>query len=440
MSPFRPYPLFSTPDTTSAASPDTASPNAASPTLADVFRRYGDTYLATHSVTAQQRQVMDAIRHCRTFELGYHLDLCSHCGHTEIRPNSCGNRHCPACQGKDRVEWVEARMQELLPVSYFHVVFTLPDTIYPFCLYNQRVVYDLLFHSAAETLQTFGRDPQWLGAETMGFFGVLHTWGQTMSCHPHCHFVVPAGGVDANGEWVWPVYTENRFLFPVHALAKVYRGKFIAGLKRAYVRGELQFPGALSALATNEAFEAWLDEMVSKNWVVYAKAPFAGPEQVVRYVSRYTHRVAISNQRILSIDDGVIRFTYKNYKNKENCEHAEELWEEMELPVEEFIRRFLHHVLPSGYHRIRYYGLLSGGQKHRLQAIWEELVFEEEQPTPEVSVTPWFGLPCPACDIGCLETLLVVNRRGQVVYRNPRPTRVVAMDWDRLGLEGWDTS
>ena len=235
-------------------------------------------------------------------------------------------------------------------------------------------------------------------------------------------------------------YTEHQFLFPVHALAKVYRGKFIAGLKRASATGDLQFPGDLAKLAEESGFEAWLDEMVSKNWVVYAKAPFAGPEQVVRYVSRYTHRVAISNQRILSMDEGVIRFTYKNYKKQDDGAWAEELWEEMELPAEEFIRRFLQHVLPSGYHRIRYYGFLSGGQKHRWQALWEALVFEEEQPTPEISVSPWLGLPCPACDIGFLEVLVVVNRRGQVVYTNPHPTRVMAMDWDRLGVEGWDTS
>lgn len=435
MSPFRPQPLFTSPESASADASE-----APSPTLADVFRRYGDVYLATHAVTAHQRRVMDAIRHCRTFEMGYHVDVCTHCGHTEIRPNSCGNRHCPACQGKDRVEWVEARLKDLLPVSYFHVVFTLPDTIYPFCLYNQNIVYDLLFHSAADTLKTFGRDPQWLGAETMGFFGVLHTWGQTLSCHPHVHFVVPAGGVDANGEWVWPVFPEHRFLFPVHALAKVYRGKFIAGLKQAYANGTLQFPGDLAPLADEDDFEAWLDAMVSKNWVVYAKAPLAGPEQVVRYVSRYTHRVAISNQRILSMDDGVIRFTFKNYKKQAECETVEELWEEMELPAEEFIRRFLHHVLPSGYHRTRYYGFLSGGQKHQWQAVWEELVFEEECHPPEIDVQSWLGLPCPACEFGWLEVQVVVNRQGHVVYTNPHPPRLTAIDWDRLGVDGWDTS
>jgi len=331
-------------------------------------------------------------------------------------------------------------MQELLPVSYFHVVFTLPDTIYPFCLFNQRVVYDLLFHSAAETLQIFGRDPQWLGAEKMGFFGALHTWGHTLSCHPHVHFVVPAGGIDAHGEWVWPTYTEQHFLFPVHALATVYRGKFIAGLKKAFVNKELQFPGELEVLKSSEAFEAWLDEMVSKNWVVYAKAPFSGPAQVVRYVSRYTHRVAISNQRILSMDDGVIRFTYKNYKKKHEREQTEELWEEMELPANEFIRRFLQHVLPPSYHRIRYYGFLSGSQKHQLRAIWEELVFEEEQMPPEVTVTPWGGIPCPKCPTGIMEVLLIVNGRGQVVYATAQPERRSVVDWERLGVDGWDTS
>jgi hypothetical protein len=417
-----------------------SSPEAVSPTLADVFRRYWDAYLCEHRVPKQHRKVVDAILHCRTFERGYHVDVCTHCGHTEIRPNSCRNRYCPTCQGKDRIEWVEARMHDLLPVSYYHVVFTLPEKIYPFCLSNQKVVYDLLFHSAAETLKTFGRDEQWLGAEKMGFFGVLHTWGQTLSCHPHLHFVVPAGGVDASGEWVWPRYEENDFLFPVFAVAQVFRGKFIAGLKQAYANGALAFPGDLEGFAEEEAFEEWLDQLVSKNWVVYAKAPFGGPASVVKYVSRYTHRVAISNQRILSIEDDTIRFSYKNYTKQEDCEQVEELWEEMALPAEEFMRRFLHHILPPGYHRIRYYGFLSGSQKAQLQAAWAALVFEEERKVPEVSVTPWAGMPCPACEIGLLEIVLVVNGRGQVVYSNTAAERLAAVPWERLGLKGWDTS
>jgi hypothetical protein len=435
MSPYLPAPP-SIPEESEGSSP---SPTV-SPTLAEVFRRYGEAYLATHAVTAQQRKVMEAIRQCRTFARGYHVDVCVACGHAELRPNSCGNRHCPTCQGKDRVEWVEARMKELLPVAYFHVVFTLPGSIYPLCLYNQKIVYDLLFHSAAETLKTFGRDPQWLGADQMGFFGVLHTWGQTLSCHPHVHFVVPAGGVDGHGEWVWPTYTENHFLFPVHALAKVYRGKFIAGLKQAYHTGDLTFPGDLSELAETEAFEAWLDEMVSKNWVVYAKAPFSGPAQVVKYVSRYTHRVAISNQRLLSMEEGRIRFTYKNYQKKGKGETYEELWEEMELPADEFIRRFLHHILPPGYHRIRYYGFLSGSQKDALHAIWEELVVEEEQGLPEVTMTPWLGRPCPQCDLGVLAVALVVNARGQVVYEDRDLLEIFSVTGSRLDVAGWDTS
>jgi hypothetical protein len=252
--------------------------------------------------------------------------------------------------------------------------------------------------------------------------------------------VVPAGGVDASGEWVWPRYEENDFLFPVFAVAQVFRGKFIAGLKQAYANGELAFPGELEGVAEEEAFEAWLDQLVSKNWVVYAKAPFGGPASVVKYVSRYTHRVAISNQRILSIEEGVIRFSYKNYRKHEDGEQGEELWEEMALPAEEFIRRFLHHILPPGYHRIRYYGFLSGSQKAQLQAVWAELVFEEEQKVPDVRVTPWTGMPCPACEIGILEIVLVVNGRGQVVYSNSEAERLAAVPWERLGLEGWDTS
>jgi len=406
-------------------------------TLGDIFRQYGDAYMATHSLTKQQRKVIEAIRTCRTFKAGWHVDACSTCGHAEARPNSCGNRHCPLCQGKNRFDWVAARVHDLLPVQYYHAVFTLPDRIFPFCLYNQKVVYDLLFHSAAETLKAFGKDEQWLGAEKMGFFGVLHTWGQPLNPHPHVHFDVPAGGLDEGGEWVWPTYTENNFLFPVHGLSKVFCGKFIAGLKQAYEDGELEFPGQLAALEEKEAFEAWLDALVSKNWVVYAKAPFSGPLQVLRYVSRYTHRVAISNSRIVSIEDGVIRFSYKNYKKQkeEKCDSYEELWEEMELPVETFMLRFLYHVLPKGYHRIRYYGFLSGSQKAVCQQAWEELVFEEECGLPDVgegAQNTWKGMPCPACEDGVMVTVIVVNKHGRIIFGKPL---VLAQLLPQLGLD-----
>lgn len=413
-----------------AAKTEIVAPTIVSPTLADIFCCYGDGYVRTHSVPTQHQQVMEAIRKCRSFELGYHIDVCPQCGHSEARPNSCGNRHCPACQGKNRWDWVNGRVKDLLPVPYYHLVFTLPDKIFPLCLYNQKLIYDLLFHSAAETLKSFGRDPQWLGAK-MGFFGVLHTWGQTLVSHPHVHFVVPGGGIDAAGKWVWPKYRENNFLFPVHALAQVFRGKFIEGLKQAYQDGELHFPGQLSELQTEESFEPWLDDLVSKNWVVYSKAPFGSAEAVVRYVSRYTHRVAISNSRILSIDNGVIRFTFKNYKNKDECESYEELWEEMELEADEFIRRFLYHVLPQGYHRIRYYGFLSGSQKEVLHQIREELVVEEQCGIPEVTLNNWEGLVCPVCEVGVMKTALIVDRHGQVVYIEPelfKKARAISTD------------
>jgi hypothetical protein len=404
-----------------------------SPTLGDIFRHYGDAYLASHAVTDRQRKVIEAIRTCRTFQAGWHVDVCPTCGHAEARPNSCGDRHCPLCQGKNRVEWVDARVHDLLPVPYYHAVFTLPDTIFPFCLYNQKVVSDLLFHSAAETLKAFGKDEQWLGADKMGFFGVLHTWGQPLNPHPHVHVVVPAGGLNAGGEWVWPTYSENNFLFPVSGLSKVFCGKFIAGLKQAYADGELEFAGQLAELEEKEAFEAWLDALVSKPWVVYAKAPFSGPLQVLRYVSRYTHRVAISNSRILSIDDGVIRFRYKNYKKQAESKSDEALWEEMELPADTFIQRFLYHVLPKGYHRIRYYGFLSGSQKAVRQQAWEELVFEQERRLPDLDAQNiWEGLPCPKCEDGLMKTVIVVDRHGRIRYGEPL---VLAQLLPQLGLD-----
>jgi hypothetical protein len=267
----------------------------------------------------------------------------------------------------------------------------------------------------------------------MGFFGVLHTWGQTLNPHPHAHFVVPAGGLDEGGEWVWPKYNEKNFLFPVHALSKVFRGKFIEGLKQAYAQGELELPGELAQLEDEQVFEAWLDELVSKNWVVYAKAPFSGPLQVLRYVSRYTHRVASSNSRILSLEEGLIRFSYKNYKKQDESERDEELWEEMELPVDTFIQRFLYHVLPKGYHRIRYYGFLSGSAKAVCQQAWEELVFEEECRLPDLEAqNTWEGMPCPKCEYGLMTTVIVVDRHGRIRYGKPL---VLAQLFSQLGLD-----
>lgn len=329
-------------------------------------------------------------------------------------------------------------MNDLLPVPYYHVVFTLPDRIFPMCLYNRKVIYDLLFSCAAETLKAFGEDPKWLGAKT-GFFAVLHTWGQTLVVHPHLHIVFPAGGVNEEGEWVRPKHEKNDFLFPVRALSKVFRGKFIEGLKKARKKGELEFPGELKEISTGKGFNRWLNRLASNEWVVYAKAPFSGAADVVRYVGRYTHRVAISNSRILSIDNGVIRFLYKNYKKKDECENYEDLWEEMELPADEFIRRFLYHVVPSGYHRIRHYGYLANGQKKRLRQIWEELVFEEECGIPDAGKPDAYeGIRCPECGMGIMVPIVVVDGNHVVVkggFRELRETIRKREEWKRLDEE-----
>jgi hypothetical protein len=286
-------------------------------------------------------------------------------------------------------------------VPYYHGVFTLPNGIFPFCLYNQKVVYDLLMSSTAETLEAFGYDSKWLGGKT-GFFMVLHTWGQQLCVHPHVHCVIPAIGYNQdNCELVRSKYEKNDFLFPVRGLSKVFRGKFIAGLKEAFEQKELEFAGELECLSNRGRFEAWLNELVSNEWVVYSKAPFSSSEDVVRYVGRYTHRVAISNSRILSIDNGVICFSFKNYKKSKEIKDYKELWEEMELSSDEFIRRFLFHVMPLNFHRIRYYGFLSSNNKKLFKEIKEALLLESFEKTDETIKTcreVSLKMDCPCCN------------------------------------------
>ena len=383
--------------------------------IADIFRLYWNDYQHSNSVTARQYKVVYDILNCRTGSFGYSINACNTCGHTEIFPNSCRNSHCPKCQGNKRMEWVDARIKDLLPVPYYHSVFTLPNSIFPLCLYNQQIIYDLLIHSAAETLQQFGLGPKWLGGKT-GIIMVLHTWGQQLPVHPHVHCMIPGGAYDEKKcEWVWPKYEKNNFLFPVHALSKVFRGKFIHGLKGAFYKGELDFPGDLEPLQNQSRFEAWLNDMVSTNWVVYSKAPFGGSEDVVRYVGRYTHRVAISSSRIISIDNGIIRFTFKNYKKINKVDNYSDIWEETELTADEFIRRFLYHVLPLNFHRIRYFGFLGTCKKALRQEIWEYLVFEEETGLPEIKTEPYAGMPCSKCDNGILVPIVIVDGNGNIL-------------------------
>jgi hypothetical protein len=303
-------------------------------------------------------------------------------------------------------------LNDLLPVPYYHVVFTLPDKIFPMCLFNQQAIYGLLFDCAAETLLSFGRDAKWMGGQ-IGFFGILHTWGQTMWMHPHGHFIVPGGGIKENGEWVTARH-KHKFLFPVRALSKVFRGKFIEGLKEAYSKGNLSFPGELEELESREGFKAWVDDLRSNEWVVYSKPPFAGAEEVVSYVGRYTHRIAISNRRIISIDKGRVVFTYKDYTDNDKTK-------EMDLSADEFIRRFLWHVLPSGFHKIRHYGFLANGKKWKLKEILEYLVFEEEvslQSRDKALDEGAEGIACPVCQTGRLRPIAVISRFGEVMIKD----------------------
>jgi Putative transposase/Transposase zinc-binding domain len=334
--------------------------------VADVFRRYGGAYRQQHgaSLSTAQRRVMTAIERCRTAALGGHVEQCDACGHQRICYNSCRNRHCPKCQSLARAQWLEDRRSELLTTPYFHVVFTLPQEIAAIAHYNKGPVYNILFHAAAETLQTIAADPKHLGAE-LGFFAVLHTWGQTLLHHPHLHCVVAGGGLTAKpapakaGGSRW-ITCRPTFFLPVRVLARLFRRLLLASLQKAFDDNKLTFCGRLEPLRDRRAFQRHLAPARKAEWCVYAKPPFAGPEQVLAYVARYTHRVAISNNRLLDIDDGKVRFHWKDYRNGNRQKT-------MTRAADEFIRRFLLHVLPEGFQRIRYYGFLAN--RYRVQKL-----------------------------------------------------------------------
>src|SRR3989337_2659572 len=377
------------------------------PDLSDIFRIYGEQYRQKHKLSDHQIRVISDIEKCRTFELGYHIDRCTNCGYEEVLANSCGNRHCPKCQRGKQEKWIETRIEELLPVKYYHLVFTLPDKIFPLNIYNQKVIYDLLVKSASETLKDFGRDKKWLGGE-IGFYGILHTWGQTLVSHPHVHFVVTSGGLDERGNWIFPKY-KDKFLFPVKGLSRVFRGKFIEGLKSEYK--DIVFPEDSAGVSKEEKFKNWLKDLCSRDWIVYSKSPFGGPLEIINYLGRYTHRTAISNSRILSLDNGKVRFRYKNYKRLKDDGHYS--WEELEIEAEDFIRRYVYHILPAGYHRIRYYGILSNGNVKRQEAL--ESLRNEEFQDIEKDLTVKEDIVCPACQKGKMKLSVLVNRRGKVI-------------------------
>jgi putative transposase/transposase-like zinc-binding protein len=336
------------------------------PEVADVFRRYGEAYRQRHgaSLSTAQRRVMTAIELCRTAALGGHIEQCDHCDHQRICYNSCRDRHCPKCQSMARAQWLEDRRSELLDTQYFHVVFTMPQPIAAIAYQNKKPVYDILFKAASETLRTIAADPKHLGAQ-IGFFAVLHTWGQNLLHHPHLHCVVAGGGISPDGtRWI-PCRPD--FFLPVRVLSRLFRRLLLNYLEKAFEAGELQFFASLDPLRERAAFSRYLAPLRNTEWVVYAKPPFAGPDDVLRYVARYTHRVAISNDRLLDLDNGEVKFRWKDYRNGTQQKT-------MGLTAEEFIRRFLLHVLPEGFQRIRYYGFLASRYRQQKLALCRQLL------------------------------------------------------------------
>ena len=327
--------------------------------IADIFRDHGAAWrdINRGHVSLDQMKVMSAIERCRTSALGGHVARCENdtCGHIHIAYNSCRNRHCPKCQATAARDWLEAREAELLPVGYFHVVFTMPAAIADLALQNKRVIYDLLFKASAETTLTIAADPKHLGAK-VGITAVLHTWGSAMTHHPHVHMIVPGGGISLDGsQWI---SCRSNFFLPVRVLSRLFRRLFLEMLAKAHDDGRLNFYGAHAGLADRASFDAFLSPMRKSEWVVYAKEPFAGPEAVLAYLSRYTHRIAISNRRLVHADENQVAFRYKDYRAG-----YRERWKTMKLTLNEFIRRFMLHVLPKGFHRIRHFGLLANGSR-----------------------------------------------------------------------------
>jgi len=388
--------------------------------LADLIRTAGPAFLERnrHWLRWKHIKVLRAIRRCRTAALGGHLDECTRCGHRAISYNSCRNRHCPKCQTVARDRWIQARRLQLLPTRYVHVVFTLPSQLASLALQNKKVLYGLLLRASAETLLEVARDPRHLGAE-IGFFSVLHTWTQRLSLHPHVHCVIPAGGLSLDHtHWV---RSPNRFFLPLKVLSRVFRGKFVAGLKQAFQSGCLRFPEKMILLAQPEIFAAWLRLLFRNDWVVYAKPPFGGPHYVLHYLGRYTHRVAISNHRLISWLDGKVTFRWRD-----SAHHNEQKL--LTLPLDEFLRRFLLHLLPKGFVRIRNFGFLANRQRATLLPLCFHLLGTAQQPPAEPDA-PSAPAPkelwrCPRCG----GPMVVIERltTEQILLRSPPPLTAAA--------------
>lgn len=370
--------------------------------VAEVFRRYGEPFLNRwgHTVSPEQRKALQDLSVCRTAALGGHVEECDNCSHRRMAYNSCRNRSCPKCQSAARDRWLAERAQELLPVSYCHVVFTVPRVLAPLALQNQRCFYTLLFRAVAQTLLEIAADVRHLGAR-IGFLAVLHTWSQNLLHHPHIHCLVPAGGLALDGSrWI---SCRGKFFLPVRVLSRLFRGKMLAFLEAAWAEGELQFSGRLTALADPARFHAWLSQLRQTDWVVYAKPPFGGPEHVLKYLARYTHRVAISNGRLVSLADDRVSFHWRDSKDGKRLKV-------MTLEAVEFIRRFLLHVLPLGFVKIRHFGFLANRNRSQALALCRQYLQAAiaDHPTPEVLTQQQrqaMERRCPVCQRGTLHVV-----------------------------------
>lgn len=368
--------------------------------VADIFRSHGPAWRATTHLSLGQLKVMSAIEQCRTAALGGHVLRCSGCERIEVAFNSCRNRHCTKCQASAAHRWLEARQADLLPVEYYHVVFTLPAPVGAIAWYNKTVIYGLLFDIAAETLRTIAADPRHLGAQ-IGATLVLHTWGSALTHHPHVHGIIPGGGLSPDGErWI---ACRTGFFLPVRVLSRLFRRRFLEALESAHQRGQLQFFGEYTELANAATFARWLAPLRTCEWVVYAKRPFAGPDTVLEYLSRYTHRVAISNQRLVAFDERGVTFRWKDYRAKGRTRHKI-----MTLDTGEFMRRFLLHVLPAGFHRIRHYGLLANPVRRASLAKARELlgVIPEADTQPDA---PGVAIPAVFVCRHCGAPMIVIE-------------------------------
>lgn len=388
--------------------------------LQEIFKKYGADYEKIRKLTLNQQKAVYCIKACRTSEMGGHVDACDECGCYQISYNSCRNRHCPKCQTLAKERWINDRKQELLPVQYFHVVFTIPDIINPIAMSNQKAIYSILFKAASETLLELAGDKKYLGAQ-IGFTSILHTWGQNLMYHPHIHCIVPGGGLTPTSKWI---SSKKDFFIPVKVLSRKFRGKFLYYLKDSWNESKLVFHGSTENLVLEQDFQSMINKLYSVEWVVYCKEPFKGPECVVEYLGRYTHRVAISNNRILSVENGQITFKWRDYKdnNKEKL---------MTISVMEFIRRFLLHILPEGFVKIRHHGLLSNRNKSKKIKLCKRLTGAKynnscfkKLSVKEIMIelTGRDITKCPHCKSGILRRVRTFSKQGISPPANIRVT------------------